>query len=300
MMNEENLSGSEDVLTGDEAGLNEGAGENSALIDEHADTSRDWISRLPDGVKEAKAWNKFTQGEDTKMVEVPESLLKSHLSLEGMLSSQRKVPDTPEEQDAFYQELGWKSEFEDYSKGIERKEVPEGITYDTEFEDYMLQMAHEARVPQAKAQELYNKIFDSRVQDIQAGNEDAAAYKAKIEDDFKREFGGDLDTMKTRARVAIEEYESPEFIDILNNAEYQGVKVGDHPAMFKFFSKLGKEKLGIGNERGKGQSMDDTSSIQEQINSAMADPAYMDDNHINHKMIVNKVQNLYRRLHGEI
>ena len=264
------------------------------------DPSRAWLKDLPDDLKEAKTFSKFTTGDDTKMVNVPESLLKSHLSLESMLSDRNKMPETPEEQKELYTKLGWEPEFEKYSEGIKRAEMPEGVEYDTSEEEFLLQKAHEHHIPLKDAQALYDDIVSSRLGAVTDTAAARDAYLEKVQEDFKSKYQGDLEVLKNRAKVAITDMGDENMINLLETAEIDGRKLGDHPAMFEFFAKLGKAKLGVGDERGQTTGAEDASSIQEQIDANMANPAYFDSDHIQHKSLVNATSKLFQRLHGEL
>lgn len=278
--------------------------ETSLLTTGHEDgqesASPAWISELPDDVREAKTWNRFSQDEDTNMVSVPEAVLKTHLSLESMLGDRNKMPETPEEQIELHTKLGWEKDFDTYSEGIERVEMPEGVEYDTAEEEYLLQIAHEAHVPVKVAQEQYNKIVEAKLGKLKDTGDASETYLAKVEEDFKTKYQGDLDVMKNRAMLAMKEKGNPELVNLFETAEVDGRKLGDHPAMFEFMAALGKDHIGTTNERGDNNNVEDSASIQEQISAEMAKPAYFDGNHVEHKSSVAKVSKLYQRLHGEI
>lgn len=276
--------------------LTDGLADQGGTIDE----SRAWLNDLPDDLKEAKTFNKFTVGDDTKMVSVPDSLLKSHLSLESMLSDRNKVPEDEEGLKELRTKLGWEPDFDKYSEGIKRAEMPEGVEYDSSEEEFLLQKAHERGIPLKDAQAIYDDIVKSRLSAIQDGASASEGYLAKVEEDFKAKYQGDLDVMKNRAKVAMKDMGDDNLINLLETAEVDGRKLGDHPALFEFMAKLGKEKLGLGDERGQTTSTEDAGSIQEQIDEAMANPAYWDETHIQHKGTVAKVNKLFQRLHGEI
>ncbi len=267
---------------------------------ETVDESRAWLSELPDDLKEAKTFNKFTVGDDTKMVSVPDSLLKSHLSLESMLSDRNKVPEDEEGLKELRVKLGWEPDFDKYSEGIKRAEMPEGVEYDTSEEEFLLQKAHERGIPMKDAQAIYNDIVKSRLSAIKDGTSASEGYLEKVEEDFKSKYQGDLDVMKNRAKVAMKDMGDDNLVNLLETAEVDGRKLGDHPAMFEFMAKLGKEKLGLGDERGQSTSNEDAGSIQEQIDEHMANPAYWDETHVQHKGTVAKVSKLFQRLNGEI
>lgn len=266
---------------------------------EPADESRAWLSELPEDVRDAKTWNKFTVGDDTKMVSVPDSLLKSHLSLESMLSDRNKLPEDEEGKKELYTKLGWEPEFDKYSEGIKRAEMPEGIEYDTSEEEFLLQKAHEHHIPLKDAQALYDDIVKSRISALEDGKSLNDGYLEKVEEDFKSKYQGDLDVMKNRAKVAMQDMGDENLINLLETAEVDGRKLGDHPAMFEFMAKLGKSKLGLGDERGQ-TSGESSEGIQEQIDAMYENPAYLDGNHTGHAAAVQKMKKLFKRLEGEI
>ncbi len=272
----------------------------STETSETVDESRAWINELPEDVREAKTWSRFTQEEDTKMVSVPDSLLKTHLNLEGMLGDRNKIPETEEGLKELHTKLGWEPEFEKYSEGIERAEMPDGVEYDTSEEEFLLQKAHEHHIPLKDAQALYDDIVKSRVSALQDGNSAKEGYFEKVEEDFKSKYPGDLDVMKNRAKVAMQDMGDDNLVNLLETAEVDGRKLGDHPAMFEFMAKLGKSKLGLGDERGDTTSTEDDGSIQEQISALMAKDAYWDASHAEHKSINLNAEKLFKRQAGEI
>ncbi len=267
---------------------------------ETVDESRAWINELPEDVREAKTWSRFTQEEDTKMVSVPDSLLKTHLNLEGMLGDRNKIPETEEGLKELHTKLGWEPEYEKYSEGIKRAEMPEGVEYDTSEEEFLLQKAHEHHIPLKDAQALYDDIVKSRISAIQDGSSANEGYLEKVEEDFKSKYQGDLDVMKNRAKVAMQDMGDDNLVNLLETAEVDGRKLGDHPAMFEFMAKLGKSKLGLGDERGQATSTEDATTIKEQIDEHMANPAYWDASHAEHKSINLKVEKLFKRQSGEL
>jgi len=265
---------------------------------EQGQSLEDWRAALPEDIRDKPTWGKF-EGEES-FVEVPEGLLRSHLNLEGMLGDRNKMPETPEEQKEFYTKLGWEPDFEKYSKGIERAEMPEGIEYDTHEEQFLLQLAHESKVPLSVAKEKYDKVIDARLKAIEDEKALREQYLEKRTEANHAKHGNDLSVIQNRAKAVITDYDSPEFLNILENAEFEGLKLGDHPDVIDFFAKLGKEKLGVGDERGKQSPSETSETIQEEINTLMIDPAYSDADHINHDAAVNKMKKLFQRLHGEI
>jgi hypothetical protein len=289
------LSNENQGLTAQTTGITDEGVDDGGDVDE----SRSWINDLPDDLKDAKTWNRFTKGDDTRMVSVPESVLKTHLSLEGMLGDRNKAPETDEELNQLRTNLGWKEDYEDYSKSIERREMPDGIEYDQSEEDFLLQMAHESGVSVKDAQARYDAIVDSKLKQLEMQKSEEDAYRGKVEDEYKNRYGGDLNLLKNRGMAGMRDYADDNLIKLMETAEVDGFKLGDHPLMFGLFEKLGKESLGLGNERGRSNA-ETGDAIQEQINSLMKSDEYRDQSDVGHSAAVKKMFKLQQRLAGEI
>jgi len=280
-------------------GLASSEGDKPDPIDSDFDPSKAWINELPEQYKNKQTFHKFSKGEGVEMVSVPGTFLDSYENLEGMLSDKKRLPETEDEQRAFYEDLGWKSDYEEYSEGIKRAEMPEGVEYDTSEEEFLLQKAHEHHIPLKDAQALYDDIVKSRISAIQDGSSANEGYLEKVEEDFKSKYQGDLDVMKNRAKVAMKDMGDDNLVNLLETAEVDGRKLGDHPAMFEFMAKLGKEKLGLGDERGQthGETME---SIDDQIAELRSAPEYYDGTHVNHARAVEKMDRLWMKKTGQI
>ncbi len=265
-----------------------------------ADESKGWIDGLPDDLRESPRWEKFSQADDVKMVEVPETVLRSYGDLESRLGKKSlPIPETDEQKAEVAEALGWDKDFESYSGALEKVEVPEGVEYDQQEEDFLLQLAHQNHIPAKEASAIRKQIVETRVKAIQDQKEARESYLNEVKRDFEKEFGGDLGTLKNRAKAAMEDYGDDGLIEIFENAEYDGRKLGDHPAFFKFMAKLGKDKLGLSDERGNQTNSESAESIQDQIAEIQSDPAYMNGDHPEHAQKVKKMQRLFQQLHGE-
>ncbi len=273
--------------------------EGEKPIDGDFDPSRAWINDLPEKYHGKESLKKFRSGEGVEMISMPETFLDSYENLEGMLSSKKRLPDTEEEQIAFYEDLGWKSDFEEYSKGIERAKMPDGIEYDTQEEEYLLQLAHESHVPLEVAQNQYNKIVEARINSIKEEETLLEDYLSRREEENKKAYGADVKVIRTRAEAVIEDYMDDNFKRVLNEAMIDGLAAGDHPDTIGFFAKLGKDKLGVGDERGKTQA-ETSEDIERQINDLMAKPEYMDGNHPKHAQAVTDMERLWMKKTGQL
>lgn len=265
-----------------------------------ADESKGWINSLPDDLKESPRWEKFSQADDVKMVEVPETVLRSYGDLESRLGKKSlPIPETDEQKAEVAEALGWDKDFESYSGALDKVEVPEGVEYDQQEEDFLLQLAHQNHIPAKEASAIRKQIVETRVKAIQDQKDAREAYLNEVERLHDKEFGSDRDVMKNRAIAAMEDYGDDGLREIFDNAEYEGRKVGDHPLMLKFFAKLGKDKLGLSDERGNQTNAESAESIQDQIAELQNDAAYMNGDHPEHASKVKKMQRLFQQLHGE-
>ena len=262
-----------------------------------------WIGELPEHYHDDATLKKFSQNDEAPLVQLPETFLKSYKDLEGRVEKggDLDLEDDTQRKEVF-EKLGWKENSEDYMKSFDPIEIPEGIEYDKSEEEFLLQLAHENNMPVSQAQAMRKQIVETRVKSIQDAEQANRDYVEKVEADLIKEFGTDLGVVKKRGYAAVEDMGDDNFKFLLDNAELDGIKVGDHPFAMKFMAKLGKEKLGLGNERGSGkedvvQTKDD---IQSEIAKIQTHKAFMDNSHPEHKQIVNRYTTLFRKLHGEI
>ena len=268
-------------------------------IDADFDPSKAWVNELPEQYREKQTFQKFRKGEGVEMVSVPNTFLDSYENLENMLGDKKRLPETEEEQTAFYEDLGWKSDYDDYSKGLVRKEMPEGVEYDTSEEEFLLQMAHESKMPLAEAQKRYDQYVENKLSAIEDAEKAQAQMIEAAQEANQKEFGSDLPVIKNRALAVMSDYKSPELVEMFETVEVDGLKLGNHPKMIGFMAKLGKEKLGLGDERGQtqGETME---SLDEQIADLRVSPEYFDSTHVNHKRAVEKMDRLYMKKTGQL
>jgi hypothetical protein len=267
----------------------------------HLDESRAWINDLPEDLRGATNFNKFTATDEGDFIKVPKAMAYSYKDLEGQLGQDRlKVPETDEAKAEFYEKLGWDKDYEKYSEGIKRREMPEGVEYDTAQEEFLLQMAHSSHVPLSEVQKRYDEYVDTRLKAIEDETAAQQQYLDHVQETNQREFGTDIDVIKNRAQVAMSEFNSPEFIHMLETKEVDGMKLGDHPQMLGFMAKLGKDRMGIGDAE-KGQTSTETQEdIQAQIDDVMNDADYWDEHSTRYKSLQMKADRLFKRQAGEI
>ncbi len=280
-------------------GLASSEGNEPDPIDSDFDPSKAWINELPEQYKNKQTFHKFSKGEGVEMVSVPGTFLDSYENLEGMLSDKKRLPETEDEQRAFYEDLGWKSDYEEYAKGLERREMPEDVEYNTEEEEFLLQMAHEAKVPLSEAQKRYDQYVDNKLSAIENAEKAHMQMIEAAKQANEKEFGTDLPVIEKRALAVMEDYKSDDLVDMFNTVEGDGIELGSHPKMVGFVAKLGKDKLGLGDERG--QTHDETmENIDDQIAELRNAPEYYDGTHVNHARAVEKMDRLWMKKTGQI
>lgn len=280
---------------------------NQSHTMEHGDSAgqftdgKAWINELPEDYRD-EYWGKFSQNEDTRMVQMPETFLKSYRDLEGRLGKNTlPIPETDEQRLEVSKALGWEPDLEKYQGSFEAIEMPEGVTYDDQEEQMLIQLAHANNIPVKQAANIREQIVKSRLDAIKDATDTRQAYLKDVQDEFQREFRGDLGVMRNRARAAMEDYGDPGLVEIFENAEYEGKKLGDHPLFFKFMARLGQDKVGQNDERGRDADGMNRSkdTIEAEIANLQTNAAYMDRSHPEHKAINMRMQRLFQELHGE-
>lgn len=186
-----------------------------------------------------KAWaNKFDS---------PATALKSYRELEKKMGRSVTIPGkdaTPEEIQAFRKKaLGVPDAPTDYKLELPGF-VPEEVRANP-MSDPMLKEFVETSHANGKSPEQVQADLNLFYKAIEASKEQAAQESARLtqqkQDDLKREWGSDFEANGTYARRAVKQFDADgKFTEFLNNAEIDGVKVGDHPDFARFFAKVGR------------------------------------------------------------
>lgn len=216
-------------------------------------------------------------------------LAKSYLHLNSMIG--KKVTDlSPEELGQVYNKLGRPEKAEEYK-------LPDGVH--EEALGWYTKTAHELGLTQEQARsmaESYMELEKVRTEEHEkAINAQQEEWMAEI----KKDFGSAFDKRVETAKKAIEAFGGAELREAMNQTG-----LGNHPAMVKAFSQIGKEMLESSLPQADAEASFGVtpSDAQNKINNLKRDPefmkAYMSPTHPGHKAAVDELQGYHKIIHG--
>lgn len=212
-----------------------------------ADEKTDITPWFPEEHKELVERTKWKSANDA---------LNSYKELEGMMSSRAKIPteeSSADEISAFYDKIRGVENAEGYD--MPKPDLPEGMTYDENFEKVIRGIAFEAGISKAQLKtltEAYNKY-----QVEQFGIITAELTKTYDEGQkaLKVEWKEDYDTNLEVAKRACRELGGEDFIALLESN-----KLGNNPVFIKTFHNIGLKILNdtiIKGTQGGGDKKDE-------------------------------------------
>lgn len=217
-------------------------------------------------------------------------LVKSYLNAQQVIG--RRFEDlTPEQLNLYYNKMG-------------RPENPDGYSIsDEDLNDPMVgwykQTAHKLGLGKQAAEELY-QAYKNHATEIQAQqNQKMQEVSDQYIKQLKQDFGHAFDERIQMAQRAVRELGGPELQQLLANP-----LIGDHPAVVKAFSEMGRRLMEHKGITGQGQGFKiSPEEAAMEIENLNRDPeflkAYMNHRHPGHKEAVNKKQSLYQIAYGD-
>lgn len=179
---------------------------------------------------------------------------------------------------------------------LKRPEMPEGLTYDENFEKAALPVLHKMGIPPAAAQQLLDLYAGQAVQQHQALSAAREAQGAEALGALKTEWGQAFDQNVGAAARAAKHFGGQELVDALNSSG-----AGNDPHLIRAFAKIGKmmgeDPLKTGRTQG---SMLTPAEARVEANKLMKSDAYLTNKDpIAHKAAVEQVQLLMQQAHPE-
>ncbi len=228
-----------------------------------------------------------------------EGLAKDHINVQKLIGADkiaRPQEDwTPEQWDDFHTKLGRPAKVEDYDLG--GIQVPEGLPWNSEFQDSMVGVMHGLGLNQKQVQGVLGAYIESQAGQYQQVTGDATRSRDTAIQDLQNEWGKsypaqvDLATRAFRAGAG-ENYEA-----VADLVMADGGLLGDHPDIIRAFAQLG----GKMNEHGLvGATATRTTLSPGEAGDArrklMSDEdflkAYMDGGHFEHAAAVKRIKDL--------
>lgn len=266
--------------------LNEEPGEADGAAPVGTQSEGNWYDSLPEEMRGDQNITKFDS---------VEAMGKSWLNAQRLIGADKiPMPQTDEDWGGVYDRLGRPEDATGY-----KIEAPEGVEVNAEMQGNFLSKAHELGLNQKQVEGLAAWQFEqgSAAQE-QTSQQSEQAFKEAMSG-LKSEWGNAFEQNANIAVKAAGEFLSDSDKAFLDSAVVDGVGLGDHPAFLKLFNNIGKQMMEGTKLEGIGSEMTKTpQEIEDERNSLMAHPSYMDKGHPEHKQTLRKVQEMFKQQYG--
>jgi len=252
-----------------------------------------WHSKLPDELKAEPSLVDFK--DESEMIPMPVNVAKSFVHTKKLVGADViKMPATDEERMELYNKLGRPETDELYvlqAAADINPVIQKALDKDT---SWFRKTAHELGLSDTQATALYagfsKQMSDKHNETMKFAEQDGINTEIKL----RTEYGTAYDGKKVLAQRAMQEIGGPEFMNLINTSG-----INKNPAFIRAMFKVGDmmaEDLGL--DKSTGILIQSKASVQEEISSLMAQKAYLDGAHPEHKSFVQKVATLTQQLHG--
>lgn len=271
------------------------AGQGDASGNSGNPAPTDWRVGLPEDLRKEAVFESI-KGKD--WAEAGPLLAKNYVHAQRLVGADKLVlptkDSTPEQIADFRKKLGVPDKADDYAVTL-----PEGVTEDKLDKDMIKswrERLHKQGVPKGAAEGLIKDYLTDSLSHIQAA-EKATADREKAWDlELKQELGVNYDKNINFARHALAEFADPKLTEWL---EASGA--GNHPAVIKFFAKVGSalsdDKSRAGNSVVVGVPRT-AAAAEAMLNSKNSDDewtkALYDANHPRHAAVITERTALFK------
>jgi len=253
---------------------------------------------VPDDMKDDPSITKFIDPE-TGMVN-GENALRSYKHAETLIGGEKvaipKHEDDEEGWQRVYTALGRPEDKDGYNEIIERPEIPEGVTYQEEYEEDFKDWCFGAGLNKKQAQSAYQKYlkhtFDQHAQYEQ--------YKKDARDNceraLRREWGRAYDAKTQAAQAFMQKYADPDFVKVL-----QENGLDNDPRIIRMLSRPGEELLGEEALQGRSGTQESPAVLQRNVDEFRSKyyEALHDSQHPEHRTRVEQLTEMTALLYGE-
>lgn len=245
-----------------------------------------WFDGLPTDMREDQNITKFDS---------VESMAKSWLNAQRMIGQDKiPMPQTDEDWGNVYGRLGRPDEATGYQVA-----APEGVEINAEKQQAFFDQAHSLGLSAKQVEGLAAWEFEQSAVSGEASKAAQESILSEAQNALKQEWGQAFDQNSGIALRAATEFLSESDKEFVNTAKIDGVKVGDHPVMAKLFHNIGKSMMESGKLEGVGgEQVQSPKQMEEKRSTLMAHPAYVDNRHPEHKMILRQVQESFEKQFG--
>jgi hypothetical protein len=266
--------------------LNEEPGEADGAAPAEAPSEGNWYDSLPEEMRGDQNITKFDS---------VEAMGKSWLNAQRLIGADKiPMPQTDEDWGNVYNRLGRPEDATGY-----KIDAPEGVEVNADMQGAFLSKAHELGLNQKQVEGLAAWQFEQGSESAQASEQASEQAFTEAMNGLKAEWGNAFEQNANIAIRAAGEFLGDQDKAFLESAKVDGVSLGDHPTFLKLFNNVGKQMMEGSQLEGLGSEMAKTpQEIEDERNTLMAHPSYMDRAHPEHKQTLRKVQEMFKQQYG--
>ena len=252
-----------------------------------------WRDELPDDLQGIKTLEKFKD---------VSGLAKSYVETERYFEGAVRIPDekaSTEEWERYYTKLGRPEQSDGYE--FEKAELPDGMSYNEDFEKAFLDKAHTAGLNNKQVGDLY-EWWNSTSKEAHVHSQvesENTIQRAEIE--LRADWGRQYDEKLAGVQRLVDKY-----ADGADKQYLEDSGIGNNPSMAKFLDRLAKD-FGEGRHLGdpKINAFSDPESAQLAKDAFYNDTkgedyqAYFDETHPRHNQVVKMIDRWNTTIHGE-
>ena len=249
----------------------------------------EWMSGLPDDLRESKSLSKFKD---------VENLARGYVNAQKLIGREQiHMPKTDEEFMDVYARLGCPSDVSGYNIPLDTL-FPDNDTLQSAMGDDLkvfLPMAKEAGLNNKQAALIFGKYVEHIKGLATQRDTQINAEMTRAEAALKAEYGEQTDTKLAFANRALSALGDKELITAITDSG-----LGRNPAFIKMMVKVGEmhaEELGIDKTGSSG--LMSPNDLSRAISELQAHPAYLDASHPEHRVIVDRVAQLFARANAK-
>jgi len=253
-----------------------------------------WRTSLDENLQSDPSLASFTGGEKGEdLVPMPKQLAKAFVDTKALVGRDKiPMPKTDEEWAATFTKLGRPENADGYEIGLPENTPDKVKPVLAEDEKWFRQAALDANLTAAQAKKLWDGYTGRALKGAEELSSQMKQEMADAETALRAKYGTSFDARMALANRAVEELGGSELVELIAQTGF-----GRHPKGIEMMMKLGgllAEERGIDVNTGepKGSAL----TIEDKIRANMADNAYTDASHPNHKAIVTQTLKLREQL----
>ncbi len=263
-----------------------GTEDNTTQNNDGGSDTPEWLQSISEDLRANPTLIKFSD---------VEGLAKSYINAQNLIGRDKiPMPESEDDWNGVFDRLGRPGTGDEYN--LARPELPEGMQMNEEVSKAFRDTAHQLGLSDKQAAGLFDwywKNTTAQHADMQKKGE-LAREEATVA--LRTEYGEAFERKVVAGERALDEFGSEELIEHLKETG-----LNNDPRMIRFLANVGEKMMEDGGLKGTGtgSGAQTPEEIQDEINTLMAKPAYVNKKDPEHESLTRQAYNLRKRLHPQ-